>query len=225
MVHSVIIGQTPFSVINIAEKVPHTINFITQRGGKFLTKLNMEVTIEDQWGKTKALCPNDAGIPPDLVANDGIYTADFQDVGVYLIKSKIHNRNGKACTTTLAERDYFELPKNLEGPSPVFGEPIQENFERTVYVPLSVVYDEKQVNPRHVPDLSYLPRTENFFRFGEIEGPKEMLLGIEREFSVDIFPSSMSTILKNYISWDINSDKGATKIMSFFQCSFFYLLH
>ena len=212
VVHSVIIGQTPFSVINIAEKVPHTINFITQRGGKFLTKLNMEVTIEDQWGKTKALCPNDAGIPPDLVANDGIYTADFQDVGVYLIKSKIHNRNGKACTTTLAERDYFELPKNLEGPSPVFGEPIQENFERTVYVPLSVVYDEKQVNPRHVPDLSYLPRTENFFRFGEIEGPKEMLLGIEREFSVDIFPSSMSTILKNYISWDINSDKGATII-------------
>ena len=118
VVHSVIIGQTPFSVINIAEKVPHTINFITQRGGKFLTKLNMEVTIEDQWGKTKALCPNDAGIPPDLVANDGIYTADFQDVGVYLIKSKIHNRNGKACTTTLAEWDYFELLKNLEGPSP-----------------------------------------------------------------------------------------------------------
>ena len=104
------------------------------------------------------------------------------------------------------------MPKNLEGPSPVFGEPIQENFERTVYVPLSVVYDEKQVNPRHVPDLSYLPRTENFFRFGEIEGSKEMLLGIEREFSVDIFPSSMSTILKNYISWDINSDKGATII-------------
>ena len=96
----------------------------------------MEVTIEDQWGKTKALCPNDAGIPPDLVANDGIYTADFQDVGVYLIKSKIHNRNGKACTTTLTKRDYFKLPKNLEGPSPVFGEPIQENFERTVYVPL-----------------------------------------------------------------------------------------
>ena len=57
------------------------------------------------------MCPNDAGIPPDLVANDGIYTADFQDVGVYLIKSKIHNRNGKACTTTLAERDYFELRK------------------------------------------------------------------------------------------------------------------
>ena len=210
--HSVTVGQSIHNIINLAENAPRTITFMTLYGGELLTNLDIEVTVEDEYGNIFRLHPRDDGTGPDIMANDGIFTATIPSLrtGVYLLTSRINNRAGQAYITRVGALG-VRFSEDLDGPSPFFGEPIKENFERTVTIVYEVVNDPENANVRQFSPRGSSPfdNPDANFQIGGIDGVEQMLLGIEREFSVNFYPQEMGNLLRNHISWNLDAGNDA----------------
>ena len=178
----------------------------TYEGEELLTGLSVVARVIHPAGWSESIHMRDDGVAPDLADRDGIYTGEVlcNEPGHYQVVTTADN-DGDAYVTRLSKPNDPGGSFDLEGKSPFWGDAVTEPFRRMDQVTFDVIYDPETAR---APDPECAHMTLPILSIGDIEGPQHILEGIETEYSADITPGELGTMMAKYFAWSVdNSDK------------------
>ena len=201
--HYVHIDSVQGQTVNMAENGGTiTLTAAVTRGGGNYAGVSIITEIRNAAGEILGAYMRDDGVPPDMMANDGIYAgvATITEEGMYFIVSKASNPHGTARANLLYS---YRGDWDLDDESPFWGEKIGENFSR-IFSDTFIVVNMPSIARELAPPFEPLFKAD----IGKtIRGPQFIEPGIPAEYTIDYNPSHSA--FDRYMSWSFTSLDGS----------------